>query len=255
VFALEVVVVSRLQWSAWLPVLVASFAGHYACLGWGIHHTDYQSLMGAKVEISLLSLGKFALVGLIAGLVAQGYARLTHGIQVVGTKLFKWPPWRPFAGGCLVIALVYLLETRDFLGLGVTNPAPDGASILASFHENGMSPWAWFWKLLFTAITIGSGFKGGEVTPLFFIGAALGHTTGLTLQAPVPLFAALGFVAVFAGAAKTPLACAVMAGELFGWHLLVPAAIACEIAFLASGRPGIYSSQRHYRHSNVIPVK
>jgi H+/Cl- antiporter ClcA len=247
VFALEVVVISRLQWSAWLPVLLASFVGHYTCLAWGIAHTEYHGLAGTVLNFSWMALGKFILLGVSCGLMAQLYGRSTQLVQWGCGRLSPWAPLRPVIGGCLVIALVFLTGTRDFLGLGVTSATAGGASILASFAPTGMDTWAWLGKLVFTAITIGSGFKGGEVTPLFFVGAAWGHTAGIWAQEPVPLYAGLGFVAVFAAAAKTPLACAIMAGELFGWQFLIPAAVVCEFAFLCSGKSSIYTSQRHHR--------
>src|SRR6201986_2600882 len=116
--------------------------------------------------------------------------------------------------------MVYLLGTRDYLGLGVTAhpPNPDGGGILSCFWPGGSTPFSWWWKILFTAVTLSAGFKGGEVTPLFFIGAALGNTLAWLLHAPVDLFAGLGFIAVFAGSTNTPLACTVMGIELFGSH-------------------------------------
>jgi len=103
---------------------------------------------------------------------------------------------------------------------------------------------SWFFKLLLTAVTLGMGFKGGEVTPLFFIGATLGNTWAMFTGAPVDLFAALGFVAVFAGATNTPLACTLMGVELFGPEHVLYFAIACFTAYYFSGHSGIYSSQR-----------
>ena len=101
-------------------------------------------------------------------------------------------------------------------------------------------------------MTLSSGFKGGEVTPLFFIGAALGNTAAQRHGAPVDLFAGLGFVAVFAGATNTPLACTIMGLELFlpnspglmnsGFGIYLP--VACFVAYLVSGHSGIYSAQR-----------
>ena len=111
-----------------------------------------------------------------------------------------------------------------------------------------VATFAFAWKLLFTVVTLGSGFQGGEVTPLFVIGATLGATLGDVLGAPVPLFAALGFVAVFAGATNTPIACTVMAVELFGAGPVVPAAITCVIAYVCSDRRSIYTSQRIEAH-------
>jgi H+/Cl- antiporter ClcA len=103
---------------------------------------------------------------------------------------------------------------------------------------------AWVWKLVFTVVTLSAGFKGGEVTPLFFIGAALGNSLAIALGAPVDLFAALGFVAIFAGATKTPLASTFLGMELFGAGNGLYIAIACIIAYRWSGSRGIYSAQR-----------
>ena len=99
-------------------------------------------------------------------------------------------------------------------------------------------------ELLFTALTLGSGFKGGEVTPLFFIGATLGNRLAALMGGPADLFAAVGFVAIFAGAANTPLACIVMGIELFGADAASYLAVGCVVAYLVSGHSGIYLSQR-----------
>ncbi|MRN79970.1 chloride channel protein, partial [Brucella sp. 10RB9210] len=104
--------------------------------------------------------------------------------------------------------------------------------------------WSWLLKLVFTVVTLSTGFKGGEVTPLFFIGAALGHALSALMGAPTDLFAALGFVAIFAGASNTPLACTIMGVELFGSTHTVYIAIVCFIAYVMSGHSGIYLSQR-----------
>ena len=105
---------------------------------------------------------------------------------------------------------------------------------------------AWCWKILFTAITLGAGFKGGEVTPLFFIGAALGHTLAVCMGFPADLMAGLCFIAVFAGAANTPIACTLMGAELFGTGYILHYALACLFAYYCSGSKGIYSAQRRH---------
>src|SRR5690606_21191764 len=97
-------------------------------------------------------------------------------------------------------------------------------------------------KILLTALTLGAGFKGGEVTPLFFIGATLGSALSLFLPLPIGLLASMGFVAVFAGAAKTPLACCIMALELFGVSCGVYVVIACIVSYFISGRHSIYNA-------------
>jgi H+/Cl- antiporter ClcA len=101
--------------------------------------------------------------------------------------------------------------------------------------------------------SLGSGFKGGEVTPLFYIGATLGNALAPLLHLPFPMLAALGFVGVFAGAANTPLACTLMAIELFGSEIGVYALCACVVSYLSSGHTGIYRAQRigHAKHRHV----
>jgi H+/Cl- antiporter ClcA len=129
------------------------------------------------------------------------------------------------------------------LGLGVWSPNPADVTIPGLFGST-IHPWSWAWKMVFTIVTLSFGFKGGEVTPLFFIGAALGNAMSGLLGIPTELLVALGFVAVFAGAANTPLACTLMGMELFGTTYGVYIAVACFIAYLCSGHSGIYLSQR-----------
>ena len=127
------------------------------------------------------------------------------------------------------------MQDTTFLGLGV--PTIEQSFILA------LPAYFWLIKLLLTTFTLGAGFKGGEVTPLFFIGATMGSALSLVLPLPVALCAGMGFVAVFAAATHTPLACIFMAVELFGADGLPYYAVACVLAHLVAGRSGIYSAQ------------
>jgi H+/Cl- antiporter ClcA len=189
---------------------------------------------------------KVALCGVLFGLVSLLFARLTHELNHLFRRAIPYAAVRPVVGGLIIIALVWMLDTRTYLGLGVHTIPGDahGVSILTAFQDGGATPWSWWWKLLFTAVTLSCGFKGGEVTPLFFIGATLGNALAVVLGAPVDLLAALGFVAVFAGATNTPIACTVMGLELFGATHAVYLATACSLAYLFSGRQGIYTAQR-----------
>jgi len=248
IFAMEVLVIGRINYEALIPVLVASVVGDAVCTAWGIHHTMYHldvaPEVGMRAALDGPLLLKTALAAIVFGLMARFFAELTHAIQRGMKQLISYPPLRPALGGVVVIAMVYLLGSRDYLGLGVEATREGGVSIVSSFEPGGATPWSWLWKTLFTAVTLGSGFKGGEVTPLFFIGSTLGHALGLLLQEPVALFAALGFIAVFAGAANTPLACTIMGMELFGVHYAVYFGVACFVAYFFSGPTGIYSAQR-----------
>lgn len=250
IFALEVLVVGRIDHTSLVPVLIASVVGDATCSAWGIHHTAYSIASGANADTHRLAawdtvlILKVALAGIGFGLAGRGFAGLAHALQEFWKRWIPFAPLRPVAGGAVVIAMVWIVGTRDYLGLGVKGPSADSISIVNAFHAGGVTSWSWAWKLVFTAVTVSSGFKGGEVTPLFFIGAALGNTMGILMGAPVDLFAALGFLAVFAGATNTPVACTVMGLELFGAHHSVAFAVACFLAYAFSGPSGIYSAQR-----------
>lgn len=248
VFAMEVLVIGRLQCDAVIPVLIASVLGDAVCTAWGIHHTIYHLAVspgaGSHASFDALLLGKTALAAVAFGLAAHCFADLTHGVQRSFTRWIPHPLLRPLVGGILVITAVHLLGTRDYLGLGVESAPGGTVSIVSSFSPEGAHPLSWLWKLLFTSVTLGSGFKGGEVTPLFFIGSTLGNLMGHVLDAPIGLFAALGFIAVFSGASNTPLACTFMGMELFGAHYAIYFATASFLAWHFSGHSGIYLSQR-----------
>jgi H+/Cl- antiporter ClcA len=247
VFALEVLVVGRIHHDALLPALVASVIGDLTCSAWGIHHAVYHVATTTPPILSTAGLQLAALIALAAvafGGASRLFWTLTHELTRITERLVPIPWLRPALGGVVIIALTFVVGTRDYLGLGVSSSDPSAVTLLSAFHPGGATPWSWGWKLLFTAVTLAVGFKGGEVTPLFIIGATLGHAIAVAVGAPVDLFAALGFVAVFAGATKTPLGCTMLGIELFGAEHAVALALACFIAYLASGRGGIYSAQR-----------
>lgn len=250
IFAMEVLTLGRVQYEMLIPCMLAAIIGDLTCAAWGAHHTGM--IIASQVapgvftfgHLDLLVLGKVAVAGALFGLCARFFVAGTHGVQKTLEQLAPIYWIRPVIGGVAVIALTYLLGTREFLGLGVWSPNPDDVTTVSVFHPGGADTWSWFWKLVFTAITLGAGFKGGEVTPLFFIGGALGHTLAGVLGLPVDLAAGLGFVAVFAGASNAPLACTLMGIELFGAQHAVLLAVACWISYHFSGHTGIYSAQR-----------
>jgi PII-like signaling protein len=177
-------------------------------------------------------------------LVGALFSETTHALHGLFKKVCHYAPLRPVIGGALIIGLVYLVGTREYLGLGVWSPNPNDVTIQNLFRADNIHHWAWAWKILFTAVTLSCGFKGGEVTPLFFIGAALGNALSGVMGGPTDLFAAVGFVAIFAGASNTPLASTIMGIELFGSTHAVYLAVGCFLAYLCSGHSGIYLSQR-----------
>ncbi|UEG49022.1 voltage-gated chloride channel family protein [Ferruginibacter lapsinanis] len=250
VFALEVLAIGKINHNALFPCFMASVLADITCAAYGIHHTAYhislsQAIDGFSLQhfnISLLI--KVAGAGVLFGLAGFLFAELSHTIKNYSNRFIPTKWLIPAIGGLIIIGLTYAVGTRDYLGLGVTNPDANAVTIVSSFKEGGATYFSWFWKILFTAITIGMGFKGGEVTPLFFIGAALGNTIAILTGAPVDLMAGLGFIAVFAAATNTPIACTIMGAELFGGEYILYYAIACFTAYYFSGHSGIYAAQR-----------
>lgn len=252
IFALEVLTIGRIRYDALIPCLIASVMADIVCSAWGIHHTKYHILNVQPaftaipfIHFDALLLGKTIMAGIAFGFTGFLFAELSQKIKFQSNRLIKVQKWIiPVIGGILVILLTFALGTRDYLGLGVTAENPEGISIVNAFKAGGVDNFSWLWKLIFTAITLGTGFKGGEVTPLFFIGAALGNIIATYSGAPIDLFAALGFIAVFAGATNTPIACTLMGVELFGGDYILYFAIACFTAYYFSGHTGIYHAQR-----------
>ncbi len=234
VFGMEVLAVGAVSYDAIFPCFLAAFLGDFTTRAWHVHHTVYTVTQVPAMGVRTLLVAGVA--GAAFGLVALVFVRLTHAVGRLYKRYVAWSPMRPFMGGAVVALAVYLLRTTRYIGLGVPE-------IVAAF-QGRLPPWDWAGKLLFTVATLGSGFKGGEVTPLFFIGATLGNALSDVLPLPATLLAGMGFAAVFAGAANTPIASAMMAMELFGAEAGSYAAVACVVAYLFSDESGIYKSQQ-----------
>ena len=235
VFGMEVLAVGQIRYEALVPCFVASVVGDVVCRAWGVTHFAYSVVALPSVSLRLwLCVG---IAGVLFGAASVLFAELTHAVSDFAKQKISIPALRPFAGGLIVIALTFAVGTRDYLGLGLP-------LIARSFTPEAVPMFAFLMKIIFTAVTVGSGFKGGEVTPLFAIGATLGCAFAHLTGQPTTFFAALGFVAVFAGAANTPLACTLVGVELFGSAIAVPLAAACIISYIASGHQGIYLSQK-----------
>jgi len=251
VFALEVLAIGVIRYDALIPCFIAAIFADIVTSAWGIHHTHYHidftgsaNTLFSFLHADVLLLAKTILAGVCFGLASYLFAEMMHTIKNYSNRFIRVKWLIPVVGGILIIGLCYLTGTTDYIGLGVNGKNPDSVSIVSAFHAGGATSWSWLLKIIFTAVTLGMGFKGGEVTPLFFIGATLGNTLAVWLGAPVDLFAGLGFIAVFAGATNTPIACTLMGVELFGGGNVLYFAIACFTAYYFSGHSGIYSAQR-----------
>lgn len=252
IFAIEILTIGRIRYDALLPALMAAVIGDMTVAAWHVPHTHYHIDQVADsapyiygfAGTDILLLGKVILASVAFGLAALFFAVMIHETKTFLHKMFKRGWLIPLAGGITVILLTLLAGKPDYLSLGVEPEYPGAITIQSAFRAGGADVWSWLWKAVFTVVTLGSGFKGGEVTPLFYIGATLGNTLSGLLNAPVSLFAALGFIAVFAGSTNTPLACTFMGVEIFGGEHVLLFAVACFTAYFFSGHSGIYGAQR-----------
>jgi H+/Cl- antiporter ClcA len=246
-FALEVVVLGRMDYGALVPALIAALVGDLTTHHLGVGHTIYPSPSSLAMSPSLLL--RWVLFAAVVALVTTAFIELTHGLKKHGERLVPRLPLRMALGGALLVVLWKLVGTSDYLGLGVP-------TIERAFRDPTLPPHAFALKLLFTAITLGAGFLGGEVTPLFFVGATLGNALARPLGLPIELAAGVGLAAVFASASNAPLALSIMAVELLGAAVLPHAVLVSVLAFLLSGHRSIYPSQRIARtkHGQPLPA-
>jgi H+/Cl- antiporter ClcA len=231
VFGLEVFYVGRLRYNAVFPAFMAAVLADTVTRLWQVPHTHYS--IGFVPDVSVLNIGYAVLAGVTFGVCAASFSKLMHKAAAM-FKHIKYPPLRPVAGGVIVALAVFAIGTR-YIGLGIP--------VIIEAFGTQLPAYDFALKMVFTIVTLSAGFKGGEVTPLFFIGAALGSALSLVVPLPVGLMAGMGFVAVFAGATNTPLACMLMGIELFGVESGVYMAIACVVAYLVSGHNSIYGGQ------------
>ncbi|WP_209331395.1 voltage-gated chloride channel family protein [Lunatimonas salinarum] len=234
VFALEWLIIGRIRYESILPAFLAAYVADYACASlWMVPHTHYE--IPIVPDLSLPLLLWIIPAGICFGLAGRLFAKATRFWSGLFRKYLPYPPLRPVVGGVVIALFVYLTGSTKYIGLGVP-------TIVDAFSED--LPWYDFLaKIGTTSLTLGAGFKGGEVTPLFFTGATLGNALSGIIPLPVALLAAMGFVGVFSGATNTPLACTLMGIELFGAESGVYVGLACVLAYLFSGHAGIYHSQ------------
>lgn len=233
VFSLEWLFRRKIDPNSIFPAFWSAFTAYWVCdWVWGIGHTAY--LIPEVAPPSLINLAWMIPAGIAFGLAARLFIETGHLVTTVFNRI-SYPPIRPLIGGVLVAGIVYLTGAYTYIGLGIPR-------IVEAFE----TPVPWYDFLVktgLTGLTLGSGFKGGEVTPLFFTGATLGNALATYIPLPLALLAGCGFVGVFAGATNTPLACTLMGMELFGLEAGIYLGIACLVAFIFSGKGSIYTSQ------------
>ena len=240
IFAFEIIGWKSKSCYAWLLVLCSSLLATAVCALYGDQHSHFPTLIKLP-QLSFTNIAWLCLAACCFGFAARSFVWLNKAFKAIFLKV-KQPLLRPFIAGILIAAWVYLTGSSQHVGLGIP-------TVLASF-DSSLAPYDFLIKMLLTALTLAAGFKGGEVTPLFFIGATLGNALFLFIPLPLALLAATGLIAVFAGSAKTPLACTFMGIELFGAYGLLWFAIACFISYAVAGKKGIYTEEESDKPSS-----
>ena len=241
VFALEFTG-HRLLSRKLFPCLITALAADQICLAWGITHTPYPEIVFTRSVTTWFPIFvKLFLFAAIIALTSRFFIQASHFTAKKLREYFPHEAIRAGVGGCIVVILFLLAGTGDYLGLGVLAENENSLTLPRFFSPDLQAPaTAWLWKLVFTVVTLSAGFKGGEVTPLFFIGAALGNSLAWLVDAPVDLFAGVGMIAFFASATKTPWASLIMGIELLGWHVYAPLAVCTLLAYKFSGTKSVY---------------
>ena len=237
IFGMEVIYVGRLKLGAWLECLIASFVGFYVTVLLRAPHSRFPAVEIPPFDFKTLFW--VAVAGACFGLASRLFVQLVHSLEKLQARFIRYSPFKPLLAGTLLAILFLGFGFERYAGLGI-RAIQDALQNPASFNDPLL-------KSLFTALTIGSGFKGGEFIPLVFIGTTLGSALSLLIPISFQLLAATGFAAVFSGAANTPIACSLMAMEIFGLRIAPYAFIACFVSYACSGGTGIYRAQRKHR--------
>lgn len=233
-FAMEVVSVGIIHYSSFVPCMVSSILAYRVSLLFNVEPVRFTLDVIPKLSLSIIA--KVALLALLSAVVSSIFCIVMHKSHESMEKLFKNQFVRIAVGGIIIIVLTFLVNTRDYNGAGM--------DIIAKAMAGDARPEAFLLKIIFTAVTIGAGFKGGEIVPTFFIGSTFGCVVGSLLGIDAGFGAAIGLVALFCGVVNCPVASIILSIELFGSQGLILFAVACSVSYMLSGYYGLYSSQK-----------
>ncbi len=235
VFSMEVVSVGIMHYAALVPCVSAAMMAHFMAEAFRVPPEVFPVDCGAMEPLGFF---KIALFAAAAGLVSILFCMLLHKAEHLYKKYFRNPYLRVFAAGVLVVVLSAVLGTGEYLGSGM-------GIIEHIFHHGAAAlPLVFLLKMIFTALTLGGGFKGGEIVPSLTIGAAFGSCMAALLGLPMELVAACGMVGVFCGVTNSPISSLLIAFELFGFAGMPYYLVTVAVSYMISGRYGLYRAQR-----------
>lgn len=234
IFPMEVVSVGVMYYAALVPCVISSLIAHGIAYSFGVSN----ELFFIK-DIPAFSIGSSVWVSVLAvlcALVSILFCVALHGADRLYKKYIANPYVRVFTGGCIVVVLTLLVGNQSYNGTGI--------NIIAQCIDGSVRPEAFLLKIIFTAACLGAGFKGGEIVPSFFIGAAFGCLFGLTFGFSPTLCTAVGMTAVFCGVTNCPISSLLISFELFGYDGMPYFLLSVALSYMLSGYFGLYKSQR-----------
>lgn len=243
VFAMEVITVGIMHYSALVPCVISALVAAGMAEWFGFAPTAFV-LSGIPESIDLQSAVSVGILAALCAVVSVLFCIVMEKTTHTYKKHIENPLLRSFVGGSIVIVLTFLVGTYDYNGAGM--------DVIGRAVSGEAEPMAFFWKILFTAVTLGAGYKGGEIVPSFFVGATFGCVVGGLLGLDPSFGAGLGMMAVFCGVTNCPLASIILCVELFGMGGLGYYALACAISYMLSGYYGLYNEQK-IMYSKVKP--
>ncbi|MGD9569024.1 MAG: chloride channel protein [Sedimentibacter sp.] len=233
-FAMEVISIGVIYYSSLVPCLVSSLVAYGVSIYFGIEPVRYT--LSYIPELSFRTIAITVLLAALVAVLSIVFCVTLHKTEHFMKHKIQNEYWRGFVGGLIILILTLMLNTRDYNGAGM--------NIVANALNGVVKPEAFLLKIILTAITLGAGFKGGEIVPTFFIGATFGCFIGSILGFDPGFSAAIGLVALFCGNVNAPIASIVLSIELFGAQGILLFAIACSVSYMLSGYYGLYSSQK-----------
>ncbi len=233
-FALEVISVGVVYYSGIIPCLTASLVAFQVAKLFKVPPVRFS--LAASPEVGFSSFWRVVLLSAVCGILSIAFCLLMHFSHKGAAKLFKNSFLRAFVGGAGVVLLTVIFG-HDYNGAGMN-------IIENAVVKGSAEPFAFLLKMAFTAVTIGFGFKGGEIVPTFFIGSTFGCVFGSLIGLDPGFAAAIGLVSLFCGAVNCPIASVFLSIELFGANSIVLFSVACAVSFALSGYFGLYSSQK-----------
>ena len=234
-FALEIVFVGHIYYKAILPSFISSFAAYFTAALLGAH-TERFNLKNIP-EINFSIIWKIIVIAMLCALISMLFCYAIKYSERIFKKLFKNEYIRIASGGVIIVLLTLISGSTDYNGAGID-------VIEKLFDEGSFKPEAFLLKMLFTAVAVGAGFKGGEIIPTLFIGATFGGLAGTFLGLTPDFSAAIGITALFCGVTNCPIASIFLALEMFSGKGFFYVALTALISFLLSGRVSLYSAQK-----------